>query len=200
MLLACTWILLPCPLLFAQDSYSSDAQVVVERATHLKNLLDRLLEQSNHSSIQKAFNEGGEASDPLIAEALRLKASGEQYLAEEDYLKAAMTLQAALDSVFQAIRSGEGHEEAESEWNRRLAEAKASNQTFVSAATRLVEGEPNGQATDFLASALRAGAAAESIAADGDLENAIEEFEKSTHLAQQDIMSVRNGKVIERGQ
>jgi len=131
----------PSTTLLAQDSQMPDTQAVIEKANNLKNLLDKLLDQSNHSSIQKALNEGGEASGPLIEEAMRLKASGEQYLAEEDYLQAAMTLQAALDQVFQAIRSNGGADQASKHTEARMAEAIAANDTFISAASRVVNGE-----------------------------------------------------------
>jgi len=190
----------PGPTLLAQDSQAPDTQAVIERANHLKNLLDRLLTQPNHSSIQKALNEGGESSDPCIQEALRLKSSGEQYLAEEDYLKAAMTLQAALDQVFQAIRSKDDAGEHGQDSSASLTEAIAANDTFISAATRVVNGEPNGKAVDLLALAQEARAKADASAASGDSEAALQELENSTQLAQRAIMSVRNGMVIERGQ
>ena len=111
-----------------------------------------------------------------------------------------MTLQAALDHVFQAIRSENRHDETGIDPDKRLAEAKATNDTFVSAAARVVKGETGGQAGDFLASAQEARATADSSAANGDLDAAVDELERSTRLAQQAIMSVRNGMVIERRQ
>lgn len=190
----------PGPMLLAQDGEASDTQAVVERANNLKNLLDRLLAQSNHSSIQKLLHEGGDSSDPLVAEALRLKASGEQYLAEENYLKAAMTLQSALDHVFQAIRSQHAFPENGKDSNTRLQEAIATNDTFIAAATRVVNGQPKGEAVELLASARDARAQADASVADGDTDTALTKVENSTQLAQQAIRSVRNGMVIERGQ
>jgi len=190
----------PGPTLLAQDNQATETEAVIERANHLKGILDKLLEQSNHSSIQKALIEGGDASNPLIEEALRLKAEGEQFLADEDYLKAAMTLQAALDKIFQAVRSNDNGGAAEKAANARLADAIAANDTFILAATRVVNGEPNGKAVEFLAQAREARTRADATVAKGDAEAALQELEDSTHLAQQAIMSVRNGKVIQRGQ
>lgn len=172
----------------------------MERAVHLKTLLDRLLNQSNHSSIQKALTDSGGAGDPMVEEALRLKKSGEQFLADEDYLQAAMTLQSALDQVFLVIRSKDHGGTEENLTNARLTEAIVANDTFISAATRVVGGDPNSQAADFLAQAREARAVADARAENGDPAAALEEVEQSTRLAQQAIMSVRNGKVIERGQ
>jgi len=99
------WMLSPDTQLYAENTDPVDTQVVMERANNLKNILDRLLVDSNHSSIQKVIKEGGESSEPLIAEALRLKSSGEQLLLDKEYMQAAIALQSALDHVFKAIRS-----------------------------------------------------------------------------------------------
>ena len=195
-----TWVLSPNPTVLAEETEAADTQAVIARAQNLKNILDRLLTQSNHSSIQKVINEGGDTSDPLIAEALQLKASGEQLLEEQDYLKAAMTLQAALDRVFLAIRSDEDYDASAAALDARLTEARAANDTFISAATRVVNGDPKKNAGEYLAMAVDAREEADSVAANGDLESALEELNRSTDLAQQAIMAVRNGKVIERGQ
>lgn len=192
--------LVPGPALLAQDNQPAETQAVSERANHLKGLLDKLLEQSNHSSIQKALHDGGDANNPLVEKALRLKAEGEQYLADEDYMNAAMTLQAALDTVFQAIRANDNGAAAENAANARLADAIAANDTFISAAARVVNGEPNGKAVDLLAEARDVRGRADASVANGDAEAALQELEDSTQLAQRAIMSVRNGKVIERGQ
>ena len=39
----------------AQEVQAADAEAVMERAVRLKNLLDQLLSDSNHSSIHKAL-------------------------------------------------------------------------------------------------------------------------------------------------
>ena len=198
--LACYWSLSPGPLVYAQPDQGTDIQAVIERGNHLKTLLDQLLSPTNHSSIHKAIDEGGEAAGPLIEEALRLKSDGEQLLAQEEYVKAAMTLQSALDMVFQAIRSKSKSDDAEIEASTQVVEAKAINDTFITAATRVVEGERNDEALELLASAKKARADAEKGEASGDMGAALQELEYSTQLAQKAIMSVRNGKVIQRGQ
>jgi len=192
--------LAPGPMLLAQDNQAADTEAVIERANHLKGILDKLLEQSNHSSIQKTLTNGSHDNDPLVEEALRLKAEGEDALAEGDHLRAAMTLQAALDKIFQAIRSDDEKDGQEARLNVRLTDAIAANDTFISAATRVVNGEPNGKAVDFLAEAREVRGRADASVAEGNAEAALQELEASTQLAQQAIMSVRNGKVIERGQ
>ena len=200
LLLTSIWILSPDSILLAQNNDPVDAQVVMERANNLKNILDRLLVDSNRSSIQKVIRQGGESSEPLIEEALRLKSSGEKLLAEKEYMKAAITLQSALDHVFQAIRSEDNKDEPADALNVRLAEKITVNDTFISAASRVVTGEPNKDASDLLAMAKEARSRADTKTGKGDLEAALEELEQSTRLAQQAIMSVRNGTVIERGQ
>lgn len=200
LLLSSIWILSPDSILLAQDDDPVDSQAVMERANNLKNMLDRLLVDSNHSSIQKFITQGGESSEPLIAEALRLKSSGEQLLADKEYLQAAITLQSALDHVFQAIRSEHIDEVPMDDLSVRLAENITVNDTFMSAASRVVAGDPNKDALDLLAMSKEARGNADTKSGDGDLEAALEELEHSTHLAQQAIMSVRNGMVIERAQ
>ena len=199
-LLSSMWILSPDAIVLAQDNDPVDTQIVMERANNLKSMLDNLLVDSNHSSIQKVIKQGGESSEPLIAEALRLKSSGEQLLAEKEYMQAAITLQSALDHVFQAIRSEHNKDEPADALNVRLAEKITVNDTFFSAALRVVTGEPNKDALDLLAMAKEARSNADTKSGDGDIEAALEELEHSTHLAQQAIMSVRNGMVIERAQ
>ena len=184
----------------AQDKPAADSEAVIERANHLQGLLDKLLTESNHSSIQKTLTNGSHDNDPLIEEALLLKAQGEEALAEGDHLRAAMTLQAALDKVFQAIRSDDETDGEEARLNARLAEAIAANDTFIAAASRVVNGEPNGDAFELLTQAKDVRGRADTIVADGNTEAALEALAESTQLAQQAIMSVRDGKVIERGQ
>ena len=184
----------------AQEAQGADAEAVMERAVRLKNLLDQLLSDSNHSSIHKALTDSSGDGDPMIEEALRLKASGEQMLSEQDYLHAAMTLQSALDKVFQVIRAKDDGSSAEQFANGRLAQAIAANDTFLSAATRVVDGDPNSQATDLLAQARQSRELADTRAEAGDSAAALEKIEQSTRLAQEAIMSVRNGMVIERAQ
>jgi hypothetical protein len=190
----------PGPTLLAQDNQAANTEAVIERANHLKGLLDKLLTQSNHSSIQKTLTNGSHDNDPLIEEALRLKAEGEDALAEGDHLHAAMALQAALDKVFQAIRSDDENDGEEARLSARLTDAISVNDTFISAATRVVNGEPNGEAVDFLADAREVRERADTSVANGDTEAAVQELAESTQLAQQAIMSVRDGKVIQRGQ
>jgi hypothetical protein len=184
----------------AQEAPTADAEAVMERAVRLQNLLDQLLSDSNHSSIHKALTDSSGDGDPMIEEALRLKASGEQMLSEQDYLHAAMTLQSALDKVFQVIRAKDDGSSAEQFANGRLAQAIAANDTFLSAATRVVDGDPNSQATDLLAQARQSRELADTRAEAGDSAAALEKIEQSTRLAQEAIMSVRNGMVIERAQ
>ena len=200
LLLTSSCILTPDTILLAQDSDSVDTEIVMERANNLKNLLDHLLVDSNHSSIQKVITQGGETSEPLIAEALRLKSNGEQLLADKDYMKAAITLQSALDHVFQAIRSEHTDGMPVDELNARVAENITLNDTFMSAAARVVTSDPNKEAVELLAMAKEARSSADTKSGNGDLEAALEELEHSTHLAQQAIKSVRNGMVIEREQ
>ena len=199
-LLSSMWILSPDPIALAQDNDPVDTQIVMERANNLKSMLDNLLVESNHSSIQKVIKQGGESSEPLIAEALRLKSSGEQLLAEKEYLQAAITLQSALDHVFQAIRSEDNTGEPADALDGRLEENITVNDTFIEAASRVVTGEPNKEALDLLAMAKEARNRADTKSGKGDMEAAVEELEQSTQLAQRAIMSVRNGMVIERGQ
>ena len=182
----------------ARDIDTSDTRAVIERAHHLKTLLDRLLSESNHSSIQETLHNGNGSGDPQLEEALRLKASGEKLLEEEEYMKAAVTLQAALDQVFAAVRAEDNGAETAEASNARLTEAISANDTFISAATRVVNGEPDGKAVELLESARQARAKADASADTGDTETALRELEISTQLAQQAIMAVRNGKVIER--
>jgi len=188
----------PGPSAEARDIDTSDTQAVIERAHHLKDLLDRLLAESNHSSIQETLHNGGGSGDPQLEEALRLKSSGEQLLEEEEYMKAAVTLQAALDQVFEAVRAENNVAESADASSARLTEAIAANDTFISAATRVVNGEPDGEAVELLESAREARAKADASADSGNTETALKELEISTQLAQQAIMVVRNGKVIER--
>lgn len=198
--LACYWSLSPGTMIYAQQDQVTDMQSVIERGNHLKTLLDQLLSESNHSSIHKAIDQGGEEADPLIQEALRLKADGEQLLAQEEYVKAAMALQSALDMVFQAVRSERDSSDAEEGSSTQLIEAKSINDTFITAATRVVDGERNDEALQLLVAARDARAVAEKGEAEGDLRAALRELERSTQLAQKAIMSVRNGMVIQRGQ
>lgn len=200
LILTCYWSLSPGPMLYAQQDQATDMQAVIERGNHLKTLLDQLLSETNHSSIHKALDERGETADPLIEEALRLKSDGEQLLVEEDYVKAAMRLQSALDMVFQAIRSAGSSGDAKKDLSSHMVEVKAVNDTFITAATRIVEGEPNDKAVELLASARSARARAEVTEANSDTGAALQELENSTQLAQKAIMSVRNGMVIQRGQ
>jgi len=192
--------LAPGPTIMAQDDQAADAEAVIERANHLQRLLDKLLTQSNHSSIQKTLTNGSHDNDPLIEEALRLKAEGEDALAEGDHLHAAMILQAALDKVFQAIRSDDEKDGVEARLDARLVDAISVNDTFISAATRVVNGDPDGEAVNFLSEAREVRGIADASVADGDAEAALLELAESTQLAQQAIMSVRDGKVIHRGQ
>jgi hypothetical protein len=192
--------LAPGPTLLAQDNQATESEAVIERANHLKGLLDKLLSQSNHSSIQKTLTNGSHDNDPLIEEALRLKAEGEDALTEGDYMLAAMTLQAALDKVFQAIRSDDEKDGEEARLSARLTDAMSVNDTFIAAATRVVNGDPEGEAVDLLTEAREVRGRADASIADGDTEAALQELAESTQLAQQAIMSVRDGKVIQRGQ
>jgi len=200
LILTSIWTLCPDGVLLAENSDPVDTQIVMERANNLKIMLDRLLVDSNHSSIQKVIREGGESSEPLIAEALRLKSNGEQLLAEEKYMEAAIALQSALDHVFQAIRSEYDEDESTDALEFRLAEYVEVNDTFISAALRVVNGEPNKEASGLLEMAKDTRSKADMQTAKGDLEAALENLNRSTEMAQQAIMSVRNGKVIERRQ
>jgi len=82
----------------------------------------------------------------------------------------------------------------------RLAEEITVNDTFISAANRVVGGEPTKEAVNLLEMAEDARSKSDTLADKGELEAALENMKQSTHMAQQAIMSVRNGKVIERGQ
>jgi hypothetical protein len=192
--------LTPGPTLLAQESQAPDTEAVIERANNLKSILDQLLEPSNHSSIQKTLTNGSHDNDPLVEEALRLKTEGEDALAKGNHLRAAMSLQAALDKLFQAIRSDDENDGEAARLKARLSDAISANDTFIMAATRVVNGESNGRAVEFLAEAKEVRGRADASVANGDAEAALQELEDSTQLAQQAIMSVRDGKVIERGQ
>jgi len=200
LILTCYWSLFPGSMIYAQQDQATDMQAVIERGNHLKTLLDRLLSDTNHSSIHKALDERDETAGPLIEEALRLKSDGELLLEQEDYVRAAMRLQSALDMVFQAIRSTGSSGDAEFDSNAHMIEVKAVNDTFVTAATRVVEGDPNDEAVELLASARSARARADASEANSDAKSALQDLENSTQLAQKAIMSVRNGMVIQRGQ
>ena len=200
LVLACVWCMHPGPMVYAQQDQAADTQAVIDRGHHLKTLLDQLLSNSNHSSIHKALEAGGDSADPLIEEALRLKSDGERLLEQEEYVQAAMTLQSSLDMVFQAIRSEGDAGHAGNKSGNQVAEAKAINDTFIEAATRVVGADSNSEAVSLLASARDARARAEASENKGDTSTALQEFDDSTQLAQKAIMSVRNGMVIERGQ
>ncbi len=200
LLLTSIWTLTPDSILLAEDDDPVDTKIVIERAKNLKTMLDHLLVDSNHSSIQKVINEGGESSEPLIAEALRLKSSGERLLTEKKYLEAAIALQSALDHVFQAIRSEHDENEPADALEFRLAESVEINDTFISAALRVVNGEPSKEASGLLEMAKDVRSKADMQIANGDVVAALDNLKQSTEMAQQAIMSVRNGKVIERRQ
>ena len=184
---------------FAQELHEADSQGVIDRANNLKSLLDKLLAETNHSSIHEAIENGDRNGDPAIEEALKLKEEGEAFLAEGDHLHAAMSLQAALDKLFQAIRGDNEVANEEARTQARLDEAVVANDTFIAAATRVLNGGSNSEAADFLAEAQEVRARADASAANGDTEAAMQALSVSTELAQQAIMSVRNGMVIERG-
>lgn len=188
------------PPALAQDGAAENSEAVIERANHLKELLDKLLTQSNHSSIQKTLTNGSHDNDPLIEEALELKAKGESALEEGDHLRAAMTLQASLDKVFQAIRTDDESEGEEARLKARLSEAVAANDAFLSAATRVLNGEPDSDAAVHLEEAREARAMADASVAAGDSEIALEQLNASSRHAQDAIRKVRDGQVIERGQ
>ena len=192
--------LTPGPTLLAQESQATETEAVIERANNLKSILDKLLEQSNHSSIQKTLTNGSHDNDPLVEEALRLKTEGDDALAKGNHLRAAMSLQAALDKLFQAIRSDDENDGEAARLKARLSDAISANDTFILAATRVVNGEPNGKAVEFLTEAKEVRGRADASIADGDTEAALQELAESTQLAQQAIISVRDGKVIQRGQ
>ena len=173
----------PGPTLLAQDNQATEADAVIDRANHLKDLLDKLLEQSNHSSIQKTLSNGSHDNDPLIEEALRLKAEGEDALAEGDHLRAAMTLQAALDKIFQAIRTDDEKDGGDVLLNARLTDAVSVNDTFISAATRVVTGEPNGKAVDLLAEAREIRGRADASVANGDADESAGDSDERCDLS-----------------
>ena len=182
----------------AQDVVAEESEAVIERATRLKGLLDKLLTQSNNSSIQKTLTNGSHDNDPLIEDALALKAEGEAALKKGDHLRAAMTLQAALDKVFQAIRSDDETDGEEARTNARLSDAIAANDAFLSAATRVLASEPDSNAALHLDDARKARARADASVAAGDAAAALLELDASSRHAQDAIRSIRDGDVIER--
>lgn len=200
LVLICCYCFVAGPVLAAQAEPPTEAQAVMDKANDLNNLLDRLLDPSNNSSIQATIHEYGDSSDPLIAEAMRLKAQGEAYLESEDYINAATTLQAALDHVFKAIRSHHDQDDDRAKLQGQLSHATTANDTFMSTASRIVGGEPNDEAVGLLELAMGARARADQNASDGDEAAALRDMEESTDLAQQAIKSARDGKVIERNQ
>jgi len=115
-------------------------------------------------------------------------------------MQAAIALQSALDHVFKAIRSEHIQDDSADAFKSRLAEEITVNDTFISAANRVVGGEPTKEAVNLLEMAEDARSKSDTLADKGELEAALENMKQSTHMAQQAIMSVRNGKVIERGQ
>ena len=200
LILICCYGFLPGPVFAAQAEEPTEAQVVIDKANDLNNLLNRLLDPSNNSSIQASIHENGDSGDPLIAEAIRLKAEGEKYLATQDYINAATTLQAALDHVFKAIRSHHDQDDDRAKLQVQLSNATAANDTFMSTASRIVTSEPNDEALGLLGQAKAARASADQSASDGDPGAALRNMEESTDLAQQAIKLARDGKVIERNQ
>lgn len=187
------------PELLAQAEPAASSEAVIERANHLKDLLDKLLTQSNHSSIQRTLTNGSHDNDPLIEEALQLKAEGESALAAGDHLRAAMALQTALDKVFQAIRSDDQSEGEAARLSARLSEALAANDAFLSAATRVLDGNDEGAAALHLEKAQAARVSADASVAAGNTEVALQELNASSRHAQDAIRIIRDGQVIERG-
>ncbi len=191
-------ILYPAAGVHAQQEKPADTPELREKAIHLKSLLDDLLSNPNSSSIQKIIKSGDLAVDALIDKALELKSLGETALNEKNYLKAAMHFQSSLEYVIQAIRSQKNNAEEPQKIQASLEEKRKASDTFISAATRVVEQESNVEATRLLKMAKDARTRAEADSKQGRNEEALAELESSTRLAQQAIMLVRQGKVIER--
>lgn len=191
-------ILYPVPGVHAQQEKPADTPELREKAIHLKSLLDDLLSNPNSSSIQKIIKSGDPAVDALIDKALELKSLGETALNENNYLKAAMHFQSSLEYVIQAIRSQKNNAEEPQKIQANLEAKRKASDTFISAAARVVQQESNDEATRLLKMAKDARTRAEAHSKQGRNEEALAELENSTRLAQQAIMLVRQGKVIER--
>ena len=190
----------PVALLQAGDIQQVDTKIVIHRAHELKDLLNHLLLDTNNSSIQKIIKEGDESIKVLIAEAFKLKSQGEKLLSEKKYMEAAVSLQSALDYVFKAIRTENEQAEPPDVFSARLQEHVKVNDTFITTAIRVVTAEQNPDALELLEMAKAARSRADTESGDGKGDAALLELEHSTRLAQQAIMKVRNGQVIERGQ
>lgn len=189
-------ILYPASGICEQQEKPVAAKAVMDKANHLKSLLDDLLSDSNSSSIQKAIKSGDGQIKPLIDKARELKSRGEAALKEKNYLEAANHLQSSLEYVIQAIR--EQKSETEEPQKSKLEDKLKANESFISAATRVVKQESNAEATRLLEMAKDARIRAEADSKEGRNEEALAKLENSTRLAQQAIMLVRQGKVIER--
>jgi len=195
----CTAAITVLPLYAAENS-QADTIIIINQTNELKKLLNHLLLESNGSSIQKIIKQGDEPIKALIADAFKYKDEGEKLLSEKKYMEAAVSFQISLNFVFKAIRQGGGPAEPADAIAFKLKEHFKVNDTFIATATRVVGTQQNQDALKLLQLAKEARNRAENESSDGKDEAALQELENSTHLAQQAIMKIRNGQVIERMQ
>ena len=198
LLFALACILNPAVSIAAQQEKPVDNNEIANKAKHLKSLLDDLLSNPNSSSIQKAIKNGDAQAKPLLDKALELKSRGEALLNEKNYLEAAVHFQSSLQYVMQAIRTQTSETENPPTIKAKLDEKLKTNESFIAAATSIVMQESNGDAIKLLKMAKEARIKAEAESKQGRGEAALAELENSTRLAQQAIMLVRQGKVMER--
>ena len=183
----------------AQQPEPITPQEVMERASYLKNVLEHLLAGPNFSSIRKVMDNGDPQTKALVEKALESRALGESALEQKNHLEAVVNFQASIEYVFEAIRGADHPAVEEREKSAaRLARMLEANQTFIAAAARVVEQEPNDEAAQLLQSAKEGRARAEAKAQQGDNDAAVAELAISTDLAKRAISSVRGGQVIER--
>lgn len=197
------WLIFTPTWVYAQTSPQQeiDPQEVIEKASYLKNLIDNLLITPNVSSIQETIkNTHNEKVMSLVNKAIEAKASGEKLFNDKKYLEALVDFQTSLECILQAIRESEGPPEEEQRTKARTEEKLKSNEYFISTAARILI-EDEGYTTEpgkLLEMAKAARAKAEAKMNEGKTQEALEELENSTSLAKRAIISVRNGKVIER--
>lgn len=193
-----TWVCAQTP---QQQEIDLQEVEVIEKASYLKNLINNLLLTPNASSIQETIkNTHDEKVMSLINKAMEAKASGEKLFNDKKYFEALVDFQTSLECILQAIRESKSPDEEEQKTKAGAEEKLKSNEYFISTAARILN-ENEGNTTEpgkLLEMAKAARAKAEAKMNEGKTQEALEELENSTSLAKRAIISVRNGKVIER--